>query len=366
MDPNADVAGTLARQRVAIGILGPCFVGWCLQLWLSGVCTTAFYSYAKRGHFSRDTLTIKTFTAFVFILNTVLAFCSGVEMFHWGSTQTRTSAELWTQTPLDCLLPFLTGLMAFLVQGWFLRRTALLFRTRTSAIVFTAVVFLLQLTALAGSIGVAYLNFITNSNSASNDGARYYAITNSLWLWSSCTVDVGISGTLSYLLKAHVVGFNQKTDSTLVKIIKLSIETASYTAVMASIAAIISDVTINTSSFFTADIIYAFWVPLPSLYTLSLLTTLESRDRLSQELTGLPVIVNCGPRTASEFASANFPGTTDYVNFRVDVSVEEDRRLEDEIQEEKDWRSSRDQRRYPRRPHGLGIDEESKLEELGP
>lgn len=194
--------------------------------------------------------------------------------------------------------------------------------------------------------------------------------------------------------------------------------------------AIISDVTINTSSFFTAgrfyfslpnailtnasllisDIIYAFWGQsylIPHSFqpegTANLMLLLSatpvlvhivsfnyvgisrsplagtfcSRDYRStltfyqslpwvQELTGLPVIVNCGPRTASEFASANFPGTTDYVNFRVDVSVEEDRRLEDEIQEEKDWRSSRDQRRYPRRPHGLGIDEESKLEELGP
>lgn len=141
---NADVESMIAPQRVAIGILGsscfvptpnikaksyclagPCLVAWCSQLFLSGICLSSFYHYARQGHFSRDTARIKLFVTTVVGLNVIMGFCSGVDIFRWGTTQERTSVQLWSQTIMDCLMPTMGSIAAFLVQGWFLRRTTL-------------------------------------------------------------------------------------------------------------------------------------------------------------------------------------------------------------------------------------------------
>lgn len=359
---NADVESMIAPQRVAIGILGPCLVAWCSQLFLSGICLSSFYHYARQGHFSRDTARIKLFVTTVVGLNVIMGFCSGVDIFRWGTTQERTSVQLWSQTIMDCLMPTMGSIAAFLVQGWFLRRTTLLFQRRRSAVFFSVLVFTGMVAALGGAIGTTYFNFVYASGVENDNLVRSYSIVESVWLWASAAVDVCVSGTLCYLLQAHVAGFSERTDSTLLKIMKLSIETASYTAVAASIAAIVS-VSVNTASYFTGDINYVFWIPLPSLYTLSLLTTLESRDRLAKDLNDPPTTIKYGTNKAIELRARSqprfnvtSPGTTEYVNIHINVAVKEDRRLDNEVEEEKQWRSSRD-----RKPHRVKelADEES-------
>ena len=47
--------------------------------------------------------------------------------------------------------------------------------------------------------------------------------------------DVTISATLCVLLKSRVKGYNQNTDGVIYSLIKLSIETAAYTSLFATV-----------------------------------------------------------------------------------------------------------------------------------
>lgn len=291
MDPNADVPGWLAPQRVAIGILGPPFVGWVLQVFMGGICVTVFYNYVRSGQLSRDTTVIKTLAITIFCMNIAIAFFCAETIFRWGTTQQRTTDQLWSQTTLDCLQPAFAGSVEFLVQAWFTRRASMLFKRRPYKWGFIMIATLGIVAAFAGSLGITYLNFCYADGLGGNYYARFYEITNAIWLWSACLVDILNSATLCYLLKTHVVGFNEATDSLLLQIIKLSVETASYTALVAFSAAVVS-ASVNNDSFQTADLNYIFWVPLPSLYTLSFLTTLASRDRLARGNMGNNAVIN--------------------------------------------------------------------------
>lgn len=58
--------------------------------------------------------------------------------------------------------------------------------------------------------------------------ARPYKIVSSVWLWASCVVDLSNTTVLYYLLRTHVVGYNERSDSLARRISRLAIETASY------------------------------------------------------------------------------------------------------------------------------------------
>lgn len=60
-----------------------------------------------------------------------------------------------------------------------------------------------------------------------------------LWLWSSALVDVSVSVTLFMGLRSKRVGFNATTDSVLSRMIHIAVATASYTAVLAVVGAVL-------------------------------------------------------------------------------------------------------------------------------
>lgn len=79
-------------------------------------------------------------------------------------------------------------------------------------------------------------------------------MSSAIWLWASAFVvrlgfvsfrardvaepseqDVTISATLCVLLKSRVKGYNQNTDGVIYSLIKLSIETAAYTSLFATV-----------------------------------------------------------------------------------------------------------------------------------
>lgn len=109
MDTSVDVTGVLAPQRIAVGYLGsvfitcasenhipdvpigPCYVGWALQIFLAGVCCSSFTAYVREGRLATDRLNVKVSVLVVVVLNTTLAILCGEATFHWGTTQARSS-----------------------------------------------------------------------------------------------------------------------------------------------------------------------------------------------------------------------------------------------------------------------------------
>lgn len=100
-------------------------------------------------------------------------------------------------------------------------------------------------------------------------------------MWLSAAVDVSISTTLVVGMRRHLHGFNQSTDNAIRSIMKKAMLTASWTALFATCGALMS-VVWPWTEVHTMDILFAFEVPLSSLYTLSLLTTLDSRKPIDR------------------------------------------------------------------------------------
>ncbi|ORY86720.1 hypothetical protein BCR35DRAFT_313276 [Leucosporidium creatinivorum] len=100
-----------------------------------------------------------------------------------------------------------------------------------------------------------------------------------IWLLCSACTDTIITITYIVQLRSRLAGFNPSTDSALKIIINTTIQSAAYTTVIAVPGAILSLV-YNGSDLMTCDIAYAFFLPLPACYALSLFTTLSVPDKL--------------------------------------------------------------------------------------
>lgn len=290
MSSNIDVPAMVASDRTAVALLGPALIGWVIQILIAGICISIFYSYVRDGHFARESTSVKRLITTVFGLNCLIAFCSGESIFVWGTSQARSEVSLHRFKPLGCLQPALSGAVGFGTQGWFARRSALLFENRSCKLFFLATVGVIMLTSFAGAIGASYFDFVSISPTNSKSICTVWKITNALFLWGSAFVDSINTSVLCFLLATKVAHFNQRTDSLLKKIMVLSIETALYTTVAAIVAAVVVLTYINPTSSTTVAVSWAFWVPLPSLYTLSLLTTLVSRERHNEDSRKHPVV----------------------------------------------------------------------------
>ncbi|KAI5479838.1 hypothetical protein MNV49_002650 [Pseudohyphozyma bogoriensis] len=291
-DADADVAGTLAPQRVAIGLLGPQVIAYDLQFTLMGLSIAAIYHYYWRhGHLVKDTLGIKILAGSVIFLNFLYAITCVQATFFITTHQSRDYYGLLSETWPQCLQPLLDGMVGFLVQGWFARRTAKLFKRKLWTWLYLVVIGFVMVVCLGGAIGVTVTSFNLLEKGYYDGLNLMFAATGGLWLWGSAVVDVTNTATLCYLLQSRVQGFNERTDGVLRKLIRLAIETGSYTAFVAVLGAIFSDA-LDGSSWKQANINYICWISLPSLYTLSLFTTLSSRDRLTTELHAPPAFKN--------------------------------------------------------------------------
>ncbi|KAI5475503.1 hypothetical protein MNV49_001317 [Pseudohyphozyma bogoriensis] len=313
VDPSVDVPGWLAKQSIATGITGPFFVSWEAQVLLAGMTVPIVYQYASRGRFSRDPLGVKIFQVAVFVSNVGVAVLALESIFYWGVMQTRTANGLWRLTMVECLLPLFVGITGALVQSWFARRTSLLFEKELWGRLYLAVLGVLIVVSFAGSI-MTTAEDIRDLYDPEDAASNLFRISFSLWLMTSAFIDVVNSATLCYLLKKTVAGFNSRTDGVLNQMIKLAIETGSYTAIIAVIGAIL-DLTLDLNSYYVGGVPYVFFTPLPSLYTLSLFTTLGSRDRLADEFGG----------TADVSSWRHNNSTTHRLSFRPAGQIEESR-----------------------------------------
>jgi hypothetical protein len=106
---------------------------------------------------------------------------------------------------------------------------------------------------------------------------------------SSTVSDLMITVTLCITLRKRIAGFNKNTDKLLSRLIQLSIETAAYTTCLSLSAAIYSIFTIQTT-YFSESAPYAFWLPLPGAYAVSLFATLATRSRLLTSLHAPPTL----------------------------------------------------------------------------
>lgn len=130
-------------------------------------------------------------------------------------------------------------------------------------------------------------------------------------MWASAATDLAISLSYIWLLRRKLRGGNEVTVSVLKMIGRIILQSASYTAVIACIAAILTSALSQVRSHIpssshrcfirsppninfpqtgpmTYDIPYAFWEPLSVLYPLSLFSTLGIADRVVSKMSDFP------------------------------------------------------------------------------
>ncbi len=126
------------------------------------------------------------------------------------------------------------------------------------------------------------------------------------WMWLSAAVDCTITATLFLSMKNLRLGFNENTDNAIRRIMHTAALTASYTAFFALMGALMS-VVFSQSNTQTVDILFAFDIPLAALYSLSLLTTLDSRGPISSTKSVAYPSINVGLPSAAHTHTLGTP-----------------------------------------------------------
>ena len=127
-----------------------------------------------------------------------------------------------------------------------------------------------------GAVSQSIANFSLSSDLRGRMGPFTFSATSAISMWLSAMIDVSLSLALIIAVRQHILGFNRQTDNALRRLIRTAAMTASFTAVFGTIAASLA-VSWTPAEPAGATTFLAFAVPLPSLYALSLLTTLSAR-----------------------------------------------------------------------------------------
>ncbi|GAA5983525.1 hypothetical protein JCM11641_005838 [Rhodosporidiobolus odoratus] len=272
----------VATSLESAGLLAPSSAGWQLAMVLYGMYLVVHGRYVSGRLYKKAMVRVKALLWVVFVLLTCYIGLIYAEQIQWTTATNRNVVFLLNGTPFESFPPLFGGFVAAPVQTLLMLRTAaLLPKNRIfGRYLFLLVIGLGILLALGGAVATCAINltyFYGNYDSLKID----FNAALSLWLWTSCIIDVLISAALACTLKQRVAGFNEQTDGLLKRLIQSAMQTAAYTSVLALVGAITATVFSEASPRF-AFVNYAFWAPLPCCYGLSLYTTLSTRRTVEE------------------------------------------------------------------------------------
>ncbi|KAL8278124.1 hypothetical protein RQP46_009448 [Phenoliferia psychrophenolica] len=270
-------------QKYSTGLLAPYAVGWGIALIAYGIVLASFVRYLQSSFYPRDSKWKKALTWGVVILNTGCAVQIMENTFYWSTLQRRNTTNLEQYNNWGLVSPILSGIIAFTVQGVYAFRSYKLFETAVAKTVFVFFISLGMIGGIAGSFMLAVLTHMSVIGTIENALPITFPICSGIWLWCSAFVDITNTATLCILLRRRVKGWSSETDNMVKSIVVLAVETAMYTSLFALIGAVLS-ISWHPSTDLTADYPAAFWIPLPSLYAVSLFTTMTSRDKMQNQM----------------------------------------------------------------------------------
>ncbi|KAI5479000.1 hypothetical protein MNV49_004404 [Pseudohyphozyma bogoriensis] len=278
-DPLNTLTGSpMASQAVATAYLGPPIVGFILHIALYGTVFSSALSYSGTDRYSRDGLYTKLSLWASVLVDTACFGVNCAEVYHYAISQRRDEASLFLILPMDALPPMLVGTIALFVQTYLARRASRIFQgSRVKRAIFLSVIGLFIVLSFVASVGATtlFLMYVVGKY----EQALPFTFNNiaGTWMWISAAVDMAITLTLTIGLRTHIAGFSEDTDSTLRRLITMAWRTAAFTSIFGLGGAILG-VAFPLSNIPTSDILMTFISPLASLYTLSLLVTLSTRN----------------------------------------------------------------------------------------
>jgi len=245
--------------------LGCYMIGIIINIFFMGMLTIQTWNYYHI--FKEDRKLLKILVGVLFAINLVSSSCDSALLYlnfarHFGNFEhfDRTTWLFWTE-------PGFNGVIAFLVQCFFVHRTYGLMRRSSWR---TPYLFFYGCGVLLCLVSSQWLVFaLRDVKTMSNVGAAKLEVM--LWLIPAGIVDVLITVALISMLLHSKTGFIS-TDSLIDKLIRLAMETGFLSALTAVLDIIFY---LGQSHINMAHMTLQF--PLGKLYTHSLMVTLHSR-----------------------------------------------------------------------------------------
>ncbi|KAK4048720.1 hypothetical protein OIO90_005713 [Microbotryomycetes sp. JL221] len=287
-----DTAPPQASQHFVNAILGTVIVGWQVQLILYGFAIAKLSSYFHTKAYRTDPRWLKTLLHATVIACTAQSAISFYSIWHYSTWQQRDENTLYDQTLADCFATGPVGIVAVLVQGYLVYRASILFPNQLVRAIYLVFMGLCILVGLSGAIMYIACSFLYRANKPFPPGLDY-SMAIGTWLWASAFVDLMITVSLAVVLRSRIMHFNASTDTLLRRLIKLAVQTASYTAILATCgAALAFSFSSDSENSIYTNAAGSFYQPLSSCYLISLLVTLSFRNKAAQEReqTRVPVI----------------------------------------------------------------------------
>ncbi|KAJ7431544.1 hypothetical protein B0H11DRAFT_2261769 [Mycena galericulata] len=218
---------------VVVQVSGPLIIGYLGEWALFGIVTVQLYLYYQA--FPNDQRFTKCMVYTVYALQLTETVVAGVDAFNifgygFGNFNTLTKVNV-----VGFISPIITAIVSLIVQSFYAYR---LYRFSESRI----------LPCIIGSLAVSICAFITErfgleaGSLTTLDTARI-AITGGIWLGGSALIDVTIAVSMTYYaslfsLAKKDTGFRQ-THALVSKLIRLTIETGSSTALVAILVIVV-------------------------------------------------------------------------------------------------------------------------------
>ncbi|ORY92650.1 concanavalin A-like lectin/glucanase domain-containing protein [Leucosporidium creatinivorum] len=234
--PNTLTGSPMASQDLANRMAGPVLMGTAAQLFIAGSVYSNALQYWRSLPSSRDSKPLRfAIVAVLLLLSWACVMCV-IDIWSWGVSQNRSAQGLEATSVMDAMTPLPAMLVGVLVQSVFVTRAMSLFTNRRIRNVWTVYMILAITMSFVGGIGTVAMDFRYAFNTVDDALPLNWDIVLSAWMWCSFIVDVSISITMCILLSSRLAGFNERTDSALMSLMYLSIESAVPTAIVALVA----------------------------------------------------------------------------------------------------------------------------------
>ncbi|KAJ4490978.1 hypothetical protein J3R30DRAFT_164082 [Lentinula aciculospora] len=242
-------------------VYAPFFVGTFLNIFLYGIAVTQMYTYHRTS--KGDKPWMKLLVLYLFVMETINSVCDIGLVFeplllNFGNPNIVATSP-WTLR-LDGVSTTLISTPVQIFMAW---RIKIIMETAIPA----AVIVILAISSLIGSVWLA----VAVSNTPQYANFDEFRGAPSLWLISSAVADIAIACYLVYGLAKKRTGFAVLNDQ-IDRIIRVTIQTGSLTALTALIDVIVFLSVPETTIFFAWDL------TLSKLYTTTLLSSLNARS----------------------------------------------------------------------------------------
>ncbi|KAJ7165801.1 hypothetical protein C8R46DRAFT_1214562 [Mycena filopes] len=260
-------------------LLGPILIGSTLNTLLYGVCATQFLVYYLSKARLSDPRIIRYLVAWEFIIDTFHSAVAVYFLWIYMVEHFLDAPFLQTAPWTVSAVPIVTALSACPIQ------TFLAWRVYQLSKSWYKFLLLVVLTVANGATAIT-ISVFSFQISKFDDGARLTPLVD-VWLVVSVVNDLAITVLLVYHLNKSRTGLS-KTDSVIRRLIRAAIESAAF-ATFFSIMVLVMFTRLPATGFHLL-----FSQPVGRIYTGTLLSTLNRRESLRQELEGVQDIPDFG------------------------------------------------------------------------